>query len=101
MFETELGGGIRVRIALGFESTAKSADCAELSRFRKRRTALRASSFGWGCRHCLLLATAILLDPARSGVQKEFFDDPAGLEESDSNYDLAFALRNGFLTKAI
>ena len=62
MLETELGRGIRNRIALGFGSLSQGAHRAEFTVVRKQRTALRASSFALRICHCILLGTRSLLD---------------------------------------
>jgi hypothetical protein len=51
------------------DSPLQRADRAKFSLFRKQRTALRAGSFGFGCRHVLLLVTRIL--PVLSSVAHE------------------------------
>ena len=54
------------------DSPLQRADRAKFSLFRKQRTALRAGSFGWGCRHHILLAARILLDFVRRKICLRF-----------------------------
>jgi NAD(P)-dependent dehydrogenase (short-subunit alcohol dehydrogenase family) len=71
VIKTKLGRDIRKRIALRLDGLSQRANRAKFSLFRKQRAALRASSFGWGCRHRILLAIGILLDFVQTGLRKE------------------------------
>ena len=102
MFEMELGRNDGKRLGfLGRESSLQCANRTEFSLFRKQRTALRASSFGWGCRHRILFATGILPDFVQPGLRKESFDECGVFERRASRHDSDFALGNGFVTKGI
>ena len=51
MLEMRLRGSMGNRVALALDGPAQGANGAKFSLFRKQRAALRASAFGWGCRH--------------------------------------------------
>ena len=99
MLETELRRRVQNGFALGFGSLSQRANGTKFSLFRKQRAALRASSFGWGCRHRILFATGILLDFGDSGVRKESFDQGGVFERRASGHDSDFVRGNGFVTK--
>ena len=56
VLKTELRRRVQNGFALGFGSLSQRANGTKFSLFRKQRAALRASSFGWGCRHRILFA---------------------------------------------
>jgi hypothetical protein len=101
VLKTELRRRVQNGFALGFGNLSQSANGTKFSLFRKQRAALRASSFGWGCRHRMLFATGILLDFGESGLRKESFDQCGVFESRASGHDSDFVPGNGFVTKGI